>query len=150
MVMLARQPVYLTYQGTQIRRARDGPLEVDVLKELDQALESLVVQEAKRTGFRYRRLSSYIQRKYSIKISENTIKVILKRRQVKKKTKRSANGKRRHLYEYEHLIPFSQLQLDTKHLLDKKSLPERVYSHIKEKALLQYEYNIIDACTKRN
>jgi hypothetical protein len=27
MVMLARQPVYLTYQGTQIRRARDGPLE---------------------------------------------------------------------------------------------------------------------------
>jgi len=76
--MLARQPVYLTYQGTQIRRARDGPLEVDVLKELDQALESLVVQEAKRTGFRYRRLSSYIQRKYSIKISENTIKVILK------------------------------------------------------------------------
>jgi len=137
-----------------VRRARDGPLE-DISRRpkrtpnrIDQALESLVVEEAKRTGFRYRRLSSYIQRKYSIKISENTIKVILKRRQVKKKTKRSANGKRRHLYEYEHLIPFSQLQLDTKHLLDKKSLPENVYSHIKEKALPQYEYNIIDACTR--
>ena len=84
MVMLARQPVYLTYQGTRIRRARDGPLE-DMSRRpkrtpnrIDQALESLVVEEAKRTGFRYRRLSSYIQRKYSIKISENTIKVILK------------------------------------------------------------------------
>jgi hypothetical protein len=41
--------------------------------------EDLIVKKAKRTGFRYRRLKSFFERKYSLYFSENTIKAILKR-----------------------------------------------------------------------
>jgi len=41
-------------------------------------VEELVLHAAKETGFSYRRLMAFIQRKYSIPIKENTIKAILK------------------------------------------------------------------------
>ena len=68
-----------------VRRAIYGPLEDKSRKpktcprKLSSELENLIIEESKRTGFRYRRLSLYLLRKYGIKISENTIKSILKR-----------------------------------------------------------------------
>lgn len=90
-------------------------------------MEELIAKESKRTGFRYRRLVSYMYGKYSLKISEDTIKAILRRNKVKKKTRRSYNSKQISLYDYEVLMPFSEFQLDTKHLLDKSALPKEVY-----------------------
>ena len=119
-----------------VRRARDGPLDDlskrphRIAKKTEHFLEQLIVEEAKRTGFRYRRLSVYIKRKYGINISENTIKVILRRNRVEKKRKKTVSGTYRSLYDYEALIPFSEFQLDTKHLLDKRSLPKKVYEHM--------------------
>jgi len=61
--------------------------------------EDLIVNEAKRTGFRYRRLKSFFERKYSLSFSENTIKAILRRNGIsKEKRKRKKSG--RHLYDY--------------------------------------------------
>jgi hypothetical protein len=45
-------------------------------------------------------------------------------------------------------MPFQELQLDTKHLLDKKALPAEVYAHIKHYQLPMYEWNIIDVATR--
>ena len=89
-----------------------------------------------------------MQKKYGMKVSENTIKAILKRNGVKKNTKRSYNGKQRALYDYEALMPFSEFQLDTKHLLDKNALPKEVYNHMNEYNLPLYEWNLIDIATR--
>ncbi len=137
-----------------VRRARDGGLE-DLSRrphhsptKTEHSLEELIVKESKRTGFRYRRLASYIWGKYGIKISEDTIKAVLKRNRVKKKTRRAYNGKQRSLYDYEALMPFSEFQLDTKHLLDKSALPMEVYEHMKDYKLPLYEWNLMDIGTR--
>jgi len=63
-----------------VRRARDGALEDKSRRphhspsKTASHFENLIVQEAKRTGFRYRRLAGYLQRKLSLRFSEDTIK----------------------------------------------------------------------------
>jgi hypothetical protein len=137
-----------------VRRARDGVLE-DKSRRPHQSpsktashFEKLIVQEAKRTGFRYRRLTGYLQRKLSLKFPEDTVKAILRRNNVKKKTRKTANARRRPLYDYEALMPFQQMQLDTKHILDKDALPAEVYAHIQNNHLPLFEWNIIDVATR--
>ena len=139
---------------TTVRRARDGDL-TDYSrkpktspKKISSDFESLILFEAKNTGYRHRRLADYFKKKYGLYISENTIKAVLKRNDVKPKRIRTMNRNRRNLYDYKHIEPFSQLQLDTKHILDKTALPKDVYEHIIRFKLPIYEWNIIDACTR--
>jgi len=72
-----------------IRRARDGSLHdlsrapKHIPHKTSSDLEHFIVQEAKRTGFRYVRLSKYLFRQYGIEISQNTVRAILKRNKVK-------------------------------------------------------------------
>ncbi len=137
-----------------VRRARDGALEDQSRRPLHSPaktashFEELIVQEGKRTGFRYRRLAGYLHGKFSIRFSEDTVKVVLRRNGVKQKTRKTANARRRPLYDYEALMPFQEMQLDTKHLLDKNALPTEVYAHIKQYQLPLYEWNIIDVATR--
>ncbi|NOX19972.1 MAG: IS481 family transposase [Nitrospirae bacterium] len=137
-----------------VRRAREGPLE-DLSRrphrsprKTEHALEEFIVKVGRKTGYRYRRLCSHLYRKYGIKISENTIKAILKRNKVTPRKRKAGNGSQRSLYDYEALIPFEEFQLDTKHLLDKRSLPKDVYEHMKGHNLPRYEWNMIDVCTR--
>ena len=37
--------------------------------------------------------------------------------------RREVRGGSRSLYDYEHLLPFEELQVDTKYILDQDSLP---------------------------
>jgi hypothetical protein len=144
----------LTISRPTVRRARDGTLE-DKNKRPHNSpsktashFEELIVREAKRTGFRYRRLTGYLQRKLSLRFSENTIKAILRRNRVRKKTRRTANARRRPLYDYEALMPFKEMQVDTKHILDKDALPSEVYAHIQHNNLPLFEWNLIDVATR--
>jgi putative transposase len=130
---VSRTAQVLGISRNTVRRARDGGLD-DVSRKphgcpykTPDKFEQLIIAESQRTGFRYRRLSLYLKRKYSLLISENTVKAILKRNNVARRSKRSASGQTRHLYDYEALEPFSEFQLDTKHLLDKSALPQDVY-----------------------
>ena len=137
-----------------VRRARDGVLEDKSRRphhcpsKTASHFEDLIVGEAKRTGFRYRRLTGYLQRKLSLKFPEDTVKAILSRNSVKKKTRKSANSRRRPLYNYEALMPFQEMQFDTKHILDKDALPAGVYAHIQHNHLPLFEWNIIDVATR--
>jgi len=137
-----------------VRRARDGEVEDQSRRPLHSPtktashFEELIVQEGKRTGFRYRRLTGYLQRKLSIRFSEDTVKAVLRRNGVKQRTRKTANARRRPLYDYESLMPFQEMQLDTKHLLDKNALPAEAYAHIKHYQLPLYEWNIIDVATR--
>jgi transposase len=137
-----------------VRRARDGKLEDKSRRPLHSPtktashFQELIVREAKRTGFRYRRLAGYLRKKLSLRFPEETVKAVLRRHGVKKKTRKTANARRRPLYDYEALMPFQELQLDTKHILDKNALPAEVYAHIKHYQLPLFEWNIIDAATR--
>ena len=137
-----------------VRRARDGNLEDEsktpknIKNKTPFNLESVVIEEGKNTGYRYRRLTNYIYRKYGLTLNENTVKAILKRNQVKRKRIRSKNGNIRHLYDYEHLEPFAELQVDTKYVIDEKTLPKEVCEHIKKYNLPLFEFNAIDAKTR--
>ena len=144
----------LSISRQTVRRARDGTL-ADLSRrpklspnKTPEKLENLILEEAKRTHYGYRLLSKYIYKKYGIEISENTVKAILKRNQVKPKRIRSVNANRRRLYDYEHLAPFTHFQVDTKHILDKSALPKSVYDHIVKYNLPTYEWNAIDVKTR--
>ncbi len=95
--------------------------------------------EAKRTGFRYVRLARYIFNRYGIEISKNTVRAILNRNGVKRKRVRTKSKEIRHLYNYEELEAFQELQMDTKYILDERALPEDVYRNIKTRNLPLYE-----------
>ena len=144
----------LNIERKTVRRARDG-LPADQSRrprsspnKTESGLEELIVMEGRKTGYRYRRLTGFMYDKYGLIISENTVKAILRRRNVKKKRIRTANKSRRHLYDYEYLTPFAEMQADTKHILDLNALPEDVYRHILSNKFPNYEYNVIDACTR--
>ena len=137
-----------------VRRARDGSLEdmsrapVHIPHKTPSHLENLIVYEAKRTGFRYMRLHKYMKKRYGLDISPNTIKAILKRNNVKRKKVRTKSKGVRHLYNYDELEAFEELQIDTKYLLDSNSLPKDVYENMKKRKLPLYEWNAIDAKTR--
>lgn len=137
-----------------VRRARDGRLEdcsrapKRVNRKYSDSFKQLILVEAKNTGYGARRLSKYLKEKYSILIQEDYIKFLLRKNKVNKKYVRTKNNNRRRLYDYESLLPFTELQVDTKHILDEKALPMEVYEHIKNRLLPTYAYNAIDVKTR--
>jgi putative transposase len=137
-----------------VRRARDGDAKDRSRRphrsprRTEEMLEGLVVREGRLTSFRYRRLTKHLAMKFSLVFSEHTVRAILRRNRVTRKVRRSASGSIRHLYDYEHLVPFTEFQLDTKHLLDQKALPEPVYEHIRHAGLPLFEWHLMDAATR--
>ena len=141
-------------QRKTVKRAVSGPLHDISTKPLSSPnrtntkLENLIILEGKNTGYRYRRLSNFIFRKYGISIKEDTVRNILKRNNVFPKKIRTKNKRVRHLYDYKYLEPFAEMQLDTKHILDFNALPKDGYRHIAKHNFPKYEWNIIDAATR--
>ncbi len=137
-----------------VRRARDGTLSdysrcpKTMPRRLDSHFEELIVAEGRITGYGAQRLSSFLFQKYGHRFSMYTLKKVLRRNKVQKKRIRTKAKTRRHLYDYEHLAPFIEFQLDTKHILDQKALPEEVYEHILKRKLPKYEWNMMDVATR--
>ena len=93
------------------------------------------------------RLSKLLWRKYTLAISPNTIKAILRRHGQRRKKRRVRRGSRP-LYDYEHLLPFEEMQVDTKYILDQDSLSREVYEHIKACGLPIYQWSLPDVATR--
>jgi putative transposase len=77
-----------------------------------------------------------------------TVKNVLRLNKVPKKRIHTKNNNRRPLDDYKHLSAFREFQLDAKHILDEKSLPQEVYRHILQHTLPLYEWNMIDVATR--
>lgn len=75
------------------------------------------------------------------------LKGIYKREGLRVEKVTSAGGLSRSLYDYTALSCFENMHFDTKHLLDKKSLPPKFYEYFSSHltAIPQYEWNLIDA-----
>jgi hypothetical protein len=54
-------------------------LNLPLINKIPPNFEDLIVKEAKRTGFRYRKIKGLFEKKYSLSFSKSTIKGILKR-----------------------------------------------------------------------
>ena len=88
-----------------VTRAREGPLEdlsrrpKNSPRRIQADFEQLILSEAKRTGYGPMRLSKLLWRKYTLGISHNTIKAILRRHGQRRKRRRVRRGSRP-LYDY--------------------------------------------------
>jgi hypothetical protein len=80
-------------------------------------------------------------------ISITKLRTIYRTNQLTKEKARATNGTYRPLYDYTALSCFEYMHFDTKHILDKKALPLRVYEYfsIHQKEIPRYEWNLIDA-----
>jgi len=77
------------------------------------------------------------------------IKGVYKRNGLKVKKKRSANGNRRDLYNYDEIEAFEFLQYDVKQILDLKALPLDIYKKFKNNPNLPiYQWTMIDVKTR--
>jgi len=77
------------------------------------------------------------------------IKGVYKRKRLKGKRVRTANGERRALYNYAQIEAFEYLQYDTKEITDMHALPLKIYNKFKNKPELPiYQWTIVDAKTK--
>lgn len=78
-------------------------------------------------------------------ISLGKLRGIYKRNHLTTQKSRSANGERRHLYDYYALGCFERMHYDVKHIRDKHALPQNIYELFSQKEIPKYEWNIIDA-----
>ncbi|MGI8419471.1 MAG: hypothetical protein ACR2LN_02395, partial [Candidatus Levyibacteriota bacterium] len=72
------------------------------------------------------------------------LKGIYKRNNLKTEITRSANGERRHLYDYQAIACFQFMHLDVKHILDKHSLPEDIYELLANNGAPIYQWNLME------
>src|SRR5258708_25983516 len=79
------------------------------------------------------------------KLTIGQLKGIYKRNNLKTIVVRSANGERRHLYDYPTIACFAFMHLDVKHILDKHALPQDIYDLLSSNGAPIYEWNLIDA-----
>ncbi|MDP3987934.1 MAG: hypothetical protein Q8P80_02210 [Candidatus Levybacteria bacterium] len=79
------------------------------------------------------------------KLTIGQLKGIYKRNNLKTTIIRSANGERRHLYDYQAIACFAFMHLDVKHILDKHALPADIYELLSTNGAPIYEWNLIDA-----
>lgn len=122
-------------------------------KEEEQAIVDLFTKDGIRKGIVGMQL--YLARRYkddtsskaeSLKqLSIGKLRGIYQRNGLLSANVRSANGERRHLYDYASLGCFERLHYDVKHIRDKHALPQHIYDLLGAKEIPKYEWNLIDA-----
>lgn len=108
-----------------VYRARDGTLE-DVSRaphtihpsKLKQDWEDLILAERDMTHYGKKRMKLHLESKYGIEISSETIQNVFRRHKVTPHRYVRSKSASKPLYDYEHLLPFEMMQIDTKHIED--------------------------------
>lgn len=136
-----------------VRRARDGPLQdasrtpKTQPRKIETTLEKLCLKERKATGYGRRRLSLHIALKYGIAVSENTLKRVLRRGNVRYNRYRRSSKAPKPIYDYAALLPFEEGQIDTKYIEDYGALGPMVF-RLRRYGLPLYQWTYSDAKTK--
>jgi len=140
-----------TFQTTRnvVRKAmrrfkQHGPSGLDDLsrrphkfpKKTSDALEAMVAQARKRTGFGPLRL----HHSSKIPLPPSTIRNIIRRLSLKPKRKRTWKGCKRRLYIWEQKEPLSFFQTDLKVIRDRKGIPPEAYAHHENSELPLYQW----------
>ena len=110
-------------------------------------IEEMVLNMKKETGFGRKRLAFYLYAERGIKISPYTIRNILRRAGYRGKKK-----PRRGFYPvhwvWESKTPFTLAQVDTKDILDKKTLGTKRWNHICKNGLPRYQWTFCEGISR--
>ena len=118
-------------------------------RHISDEKEQMIIDYRKKTNYGKRRLRYHIHSEKGIRIPESTIGKVIKRNNLERKKKKRV--KRTHhspKYNMEALFPFQELQVDLKEILDKKTLPKKVYNYLKTSDLPIYQWTVIDVLTR--
>ena len=111
--------------------------------------DQLLIEERQRTNYGRVTLKRHMKQKYKLDVKERRIRTVFKNAGLQKqRRKRSKNGERRVLYNHDKLLPFEELQVDTKHILDQHALPSDTYEFIRKMGLPCYQWTAIDIKTR--
>jgi len=118
-------------------------------KATSQDIIDLIVKRRKETGFGKRRLRWYIAIRDNLLIPESTIGKILRAKKLVRKKKRVRREYSRIKYQWDKILPFEQLEMDTKGITDKKTLPKEIYEHVLNSPFIpKWQWTIIDPVTR--
>jgi transposase len=108
------------------------------------SLEEVVIKARKATGYGRKRLAFYLARDQGIRISSHTVRHILRRAGYHgKKRPRKVFYPAHWAWEEKH--PFSLAQVDTKDVLDKKTLGTKRWHHIVRRHLPRHQWTFCEA-----
>ena len=111
--------------------------------------DALLAEEREKTNFGRVTLQKHMMRKYGLSFTDRHIRTTLKNAGLQRqKKKRATNGEQRVFYHHESLLPFEQLQVDTKHILDKHALPKGTYDFMRKMGLPCFQWTAIDVKTR--
>jgi hypothetical protein len=115
-----------------------------------QEIIDLIVKRRKETGFGKRRLRWYIGGIDNLLIPESTIGKILKQERLTRKKKRIKREYSRIKYQWDRILPFEQAETDTKDILDKRTLPPKVYEYLKRSLdfIPRYQWTFVEPVTR--
>jgi len=112
--------------------------------------EDIVIEYRSKTKFGKRRLRTTLYREEKLCLPESTIgKIILRHPElINKRPKRVKRSDRPPRYDFDKLLPFQQMEVDLKEILDKKALPPNIYNYLKNSNLPVYQWTAIDVLTR--
>ncbi|MCD6402538.1 hypothetical protein J7L36_01645 [bacterium] len=118
-------------------------------KTISQKIIDLIIKRRKETGFGKRRLRWYMAIRDNFLIPESIIGNILKVKKLTRKKKRARREYSRIKYRWDGVLPFEQLEMDTKRIADKKTLPKEIYEHVLNSSFIpKWQWTIIGPVTR--
>jgi transposase len=118
-------------------------------KTTKKEIVDLIVKRRKETGFGKRRLRWYIAEKDNILVPESTLGKILKQKGLVRKKKRVRREYHLVKYHLEKIFSFENLEVDTKEILDKRTLPKEIYEYLLGSDFIpKYQWTAIEPVTR--
>jgi len=110
---------------------------------------ALILKRRRETGFGKRRLRRYLALRDDLVLPEATVGKILHDVGLVRSKKRVRREYHRVKYRWDTIIPFEENEMDTKEILDKRTLPAEVYSHVDRSSFIpRYQWTFIDVVTR--
>ncbi len=139
-----------------VRRARDGTLNnlpkapKNPKNKISDWETIAIISEAKKLKtYGYRKLTRHFEKKYGIKLPPHRVRYVLKKNGFSpSKSKRKRSASHTPLYNYSSLLPFQEIQIDTKYIKDKSALTTEGYQNITRYNLPLYQWTAVDAATR--
>ena len=112
-------------------------------------IADLIAKRRKETGFGKRRLRRHLISKDSLVIPESTIGKIMRVKGLARKKRRVRREYHQIKYLWDKILPFEQLEMDTKEILDKDTLPKEIYGHVLSSDFIpKWQWTVIDPATR--
>lgn len=114
-----------------------------------QEFIDLIIKRRKETGFGKRRLKWYLASRDNVLMPESTIGKILKVQKLARKKQRIRREYHRIKYQWDKILPFEQIEMDTKEIADKRTLPQEIYNYVLNSDFIpKWQWSVVDPVTR--